>query len=228
MSAAPIRVVVVDDQPAVRDGFARIVQAQADMELVAVGVDGMEAVELSRRVSPDVIVMDVRMPRMDGIEATRAITSANGDATGSSGVGPRVLVVTTFSLDEYVYDALRAGASGFLLKDSTPEQLLTGIRTVARGEALIAPSVTRALIGTFAERLRPATAPDGMDRALTSREREVLELLARGMSNSEIADELFVTRETVKTYVSRILAKLQLRDRVQAVVYAYRNGIADP
>jgi DNA-binding NarL/FixJ family response regulator len=216
----PLRVALIDDQTMVRDGFARIVRAQPDMEIVGVGSNGRHAIEIAERLHPDVMVMDIRMPVLDGISATRAIATT---AVGA----PRILVVTTFNLDEYVFDALRAGASGFLLKDSAPQQLLEAIRTIARGEALVDPTVTRALIGAFAGRIRPPAEPAFPADQLTPRETEVLRLLARGMSNTEIATELVVTRETVKTYVSRILLKLQVRDRVQAVVHAFRTGLAE-
>ena len=215
---APIRVLVCDDQPLIRTGFATIINAQPDLQIVGDCGDGRTAVDLARRLRPDVVVMDVRMPVLDGIEATRQL----------AGVGVadpvKVLVVTTFNLDEYVYEALRAGASGFLLKDAPPAQLLHGIRTVAAGSALLAPEVTRQLIGRYATRIRPAeSAPD--ESPLTPRELEVLRLIAEGLSNSEIASALVISQETVKTYVSRILTKLDLRDRVQAVVYAYRRGL---
>lgn len=214
----PIRVLVCDDQALIRTGFATIIGAQPDLEVVGECADGRAAVELAARVKPDVVVMDVRMPVLDGIEATRLLAGA--------GVADpvKVLVVTTFNLDEYVYEALRAGASGFLLKDAPPSQLLHGIRTVAAGAALLAPEVTRQLVGTYASRISPpASTPD--DGVLTPRELEVLRLIASGLSNSEIAAALVISHETVKTYVSRILAKLGLRDRVQAVVYAYRRGL---
>ncbi|WP_374760860.1 response regulator [Microbacterium jiangjiandongii] len=217
-----IRVAVVDDQPLIREGFARAIRAQPDMELVATGSDGEEAIALAARSHPDVILMDVRMPRLGGIAATRAIA---GPLAGDG--APRVLVVTTFSLDEYVFEALRAGASGFLLKDTPPQDLLAGIRTVARGEALLAPAVTRRLIGAFAGRVRPDAEATDFIATLTPRELDVLKALAQGMSNAEIAGALVVTRETVKTYVTRVLAKLQVRDRVQAVVLAYRSGLVD-
>ncbi|MEN5072321.1 response regulator transcription factor [Isoptericola cucumis] len=222
----PIRVLVCDDQELVRVGYATILSAQPDMEVVGEAADGRAAVEAARRLRPDVVVMDIRMPELDGIEATRQIA---GPDVGSPA---RVLVVTTFNVDEYVYQALRAGASGFLLKDSPPAELVGGVRTVARGESLLAPTVTRTLIGRFAERLRPTDtsrpARDEVVRSLTARELEVLEQLAAGRSNAEIAAELVITPETVKTYVSRILAKLGLRDRVQAVVLAYRVGLVSP
>jgi DNA-binding NarL/FixJ family response regulator len=215
----PIRVLVCDDQALIRTGFATIIDAQPDLEVVGECGDGRAAVDLTRRLRPDVVVMDVRMPVLDGLEATRLLAGA--------GVADpvKVLVVTTFNLDEYVYEALRAGASGFLLKDAPAASLLAGIRTVAAGAALLAPEVTRQLVGRFADRISPPGRPTGDDR-LTPRELEVLRLLAAGMSNSEIAETLVLSPETVKTYVSRILTKLDLRDRVQAVVYAYRTGLA--
>ncbi|GIG88568.1 response regulator [Plantactinospora endophytica] len=215
--SAPVRVLVCDDQALIRTGFATIIDAQADLEVVGECGDGRAAVDLARRLRPDVVVMDVRMPVLDGIEATRLL----------AGVGVtdpvKVLVVTTFNLDEYVYEALRAGASGFLLKDAPPAQLLHGIRTVATGVSLLAPEVTRQLVGRYAARIRPAG--DAPEVPLTPRELEVLRLIADGRSNSEIAATLVISQETVKTYVSRILTKLDLRDRVQAVVYAYRRGL---
>ena len=215
---APIRVLVCDDQALIRTGFATIIDAQDDMEVVGECGDGRAAVELARRLVPDVVVMDVRMPVLDGIAATRQLAGA-GVAESV-----KVLIVTTFNLDENVYEALRAGASGFLLKDAPADQLLHGIRTVASGAALLAPEVTRQLVGRYAARIRPAgsTPPD---EALTARELEVLRLVAEGLSNKEIASALVISPETVKTYVSRILTKLQLRDRVQAVVYAHRRGL---
>jgi DNA-binding NarL/FixJ family response regulator len=215
---APVRVLVCDDQALIRTGFATIIDAQPDMEVVGECGDGRAAIDLAERLSPDVVVMDVRMPVLDGIEATRLLA-------GTGVANPvKVLVVTTFNLDEYVYEALRAGASGFLLKDAPPAQLLHGIRTVATGWALLAPEVTRRLVGRYAERIRPVQGvPD--DVPLSTRELEVLRLIADGLSNSEIAATLVLSHETVKTYVSRILAKLDLRDRVQAVVYAYRHGL---
>ncbi|WP_447007219.1 response regulator [Saccharothrix isguenensis] len=215
---APVRVLVCDDQALVRTGFATIIDAQPDLEVVGECGDGRAAVDLAERLRPDVVVMDVRMPVLDGIEATRLLAGA-GVANPA-----KVLVVTTFNLDEYVYEALRAGASGFLLKDAPPAQLLHGIRTVATGWSLLAPEVTRELVGRYAERIKPVqTTP--ADVPLTSRELEVLRLIADGLSNGEIAATLVLSHETVKTYVSRILTKLDLRDRVQAVVYAYRHGL---
>jgi DNA-binding NarL/FixJ family response regulator len=222
-AAAPIRVLVCDDQMLIRTGYATIFAAQPDLEVVGEAGDGQQAVDAARRLRPDVVVMDIRMPVLDGIEATRRLA-------GPGVTDPvRVLVVTTFNVDEYVYDALRAGASGFLLKDAPPAELVGGVRTVAHGESLLAPAVTRELIGRFATRVRAADpaapAPDHPLGALTVREREVLTHLAAGLSNAEIAGTLVISPETVKTYVSRILAKLDLRDRVQAVVFAYRTGL---
>lgn len=222
-AAPPVRVLVCDDQMLVRTGYATIFAAQPDMNVVGEASDGQMAVEAARRLRPDVAVMDIRMPVLDGIEATRRLA-------GPGVTDPiRVLVVTTFNVDEYVYDALRAGASGFLLKDAPPAELIDGVRTIARGESLLAPAVTRQLIGHFATRVRssdPAAPGEGHPLAtLTPREREVLTHIAAGLSNAEIAGALVISPETVKTYVSRILAKLDLRDRVQAVVFAYRAGL---
>ncbi len=216
--SAPIRVLVCDDQVLIRTGLVTIIDAQPDLEVVGECGDGKAAVELAEQLGPDVVVMDVRMPVLDGIEATQRLAGA--------GVARpvKVLVVTTFNLDEYVYEALRAGASGFLLKDAPPAQLLHGIRTVATGAALLDPEVTRQLVGRYAARIRPSHT-DAVDPRLTPRELEVLRLIANGMSNGEIAASLFISQETVKTFVSRILTKLDLRDRVQAVVYAYRQGL---
>jgi DNA-binding NarL/FixJ family response regulator len=217
--SAPVRVVICDDQALIRTGLTTIVDAQPDLEVVGECGDGQAGVDLARELRPDVVVMDIRMPVLDGLEATRLLAGA--------GVAHpvKVLVVTTFNLDEYVYEALRAGASGFLLKDAPPAQLLHGIRTVATGAALLAPEVTRQLVGRYAARIRPTEGTQA-DVALTPRELEVLRLIADGLSNSEIAATLVISQETVKTYVSRILTKLDLRDRVQAVVYAYRTGLA--
>ncbi|MEV0666396.1 response regulator [Actinomadura luteofluorescens] len=216
--STPVRVLVCDDQALIRTGFATIIDAQPDLEVVGECGDGRAAVGLARGLNPDMVVMDVRMPVLDGIEATRLLA-------GPGVVDPvKVLVVTTFNLDEYVYEALRAGASGFLLKDAPPAQLLHGIRTVAAGAALLAPEVTRQLVGRYAARIRPSPGRAD-DVALAPRELEVLTLIANGLSNNEIAATLVLSPETVKTYVSRILTKLGLRDRVQAVVYAYRNGL---
>ncbi|GLY06951.1 MULTISPECIES: response regulator transcription factor [Actinoplanes] len=217
-----IRVLICDDQALIRMGFGTIVEAQDDMTVVGEAGDGRAAVDLARRLRPDVVVMDVRMPVMDGIEATLELA-------GPSATDPvKVLVVTTFNIDEYVYQALRAGASGFLLKDASPQQLIGGIRTIAGGDSLLAPEVTRTLIGRYAARLRPADTGVAASEVLTPRELEVLRLIATGMSNGEIAATLVIGGETVKTYVSRILTKLDLRDRVQAVVYAYRTGLVEP
>ena len=219
----PIRVLICEDQELVRAGYVTVFSSQPDITVVGEAADGREAVDQARRTRPDVVVMDIRMPVLDGIEATRLLAGPDVEAP------VKVLVVTTFNVDEYVYEALRAGASGFLLKDSPPAHLANGIRTIARGESLIAPAVTRGLIGHFAERLRPSDtsrpARDLVVEALTRRELEVLEHLAAGLSNAEIAGELLISSETVKTYVSRILTKLDLRDRVQAVVLAYRIGL---
>lgn len=216
---APIRVLVCDDQVLVRTGLVTIIDAQPDLEVAGECGDGRAAVDLAARLRPDVVVMDVRMPVLDGIEATRLLAGAGVPHT------VKVLVVTTFNLDSYVYEALRAGASGFLLKDAPPAQLLDGIRTVTTGAALLDPEVTRQLVGRYAARIRPAKAATAQHSPLTPRELEVLRLIADGLSNSEIAATLLLSRETVKTFVSRILTKLELRDRVQAVVYAYREGL---
>ena len=218
---APIRVLICEDQALIRAGYVTIFNAQPDLEVVGEAADGPAGLEAAQRLEPDVIVMDIQMPLMDGIEVTKRLAGA--DAANPA----KILVVTTFNVDEYVYAALRAGASGFLLKDAHPDELINGVRTVARGESLLAPAVTRALIGRFAERIRPsADAPQRQAlELLAPREREVLGLIARGLSNAEIAAELVLSTETVKTYVSRILTKLDLRDRVQAVVLAYRTGL---
>jgi DNA-binding NarL/FixJ family response regulator len=216
-----IRVVVADDQDIVRAGFSALLDTQPDITVVGSAGDGEEAVRVCREQAPDVVLMDVRMPVMDGIEATRRL------ATGGDGA-PRVLVLTTFDLDEYVYDALRFGASGFLLKDVAAERLFDAVRVVAAGDALLAPAVTRRLIGEFARmRPRPPAPPERL-RELTPRETEVLRLVAEGLSNGEIAERLVVSEETVKTHVSRVLMKLGLRDRTQAVVTAYESGLVVP
>jgi DNA-binding NarL/FixJ family response regulator len=212
-----IKVLVADDEALLRSAFCSLIEAQDDLEVVGAAADGQQAVELAEKVMPDVVVMDVRMPVMDGIEATRQITRDRS--------GPRVLILTTFDLDEYVFEALRAGASGFALKSRPPEELLGGIRTVAAGEALLAPSVTRRLIAQFTDRTRAAArTPWGLDE-LTDREREVLVLVARGLSNAELATTLHVTLPTAKTHVSRLLTKLGARDRTQLAILAYESGI---
>jgi DNA-binding NarL/FixJ family response regulator len=218
-----VRIMIADDQALVRAGFKMILDAEDDIEVVGEAHDGLQAVDMARRLKPDVVLMDIRMPELDGIEATRRVTRAEGDEQPV-----RVIMLTTFDLNEYVYEALRAGASGFLLKDVPPEQLAAGIRVVAGGEALLAPSITRRLIEEFAE-VAPAIpeAPAGLDE-LTARELEVFKLVARGLSNAEIAAELIVSETTVKTHVARMLMKLGLRDRVQAVVLAYESGVAIP
>ena len=216
-----IKVLIADDQALVRAGFKMILDAEDDLDVIGEAPDGMRAVELARELQPDVVLMDIRMPELDGIEATRRVV-ALGERP------PRVLMLTTFDLNEYVYEALRAGASGFLLKDVPPEQLAAGIRVVAAGEALLAPSITRRLIQEFAQAAPPSPEPPpGLDE-LTARELEVFKLIARGLSNAEVAAELVVSETTVKTHVARVLMKLGLRDRVQAVVLAYEAGIAVP
>jgi DNA-binding NarL/FixJ family response regulator len=214
-----IRVLVVDDEALLRTAFSSLIDAEDDLEVVGEAADGRQAVESAHRLAPDVVVMDVRMPVMDGIEATRQITSSPGPDA------PRVLILTTFDLDDYVFDALRAGASGFALKSRPLEELLSAIRTVAGGEALLAPSVTRRLIAHFTGSTRsPSKAPRGLDE-LTEREREVLCLVAQGLSNAELAETLRVSLPTAKTHVSRILTKLDARDRTQLVILAYQAGI---
>ena len=218
-----IRVLIVDDQAMIRAGFRMIVEAEADITVVGEAGDGVDAIEIASRCSPDVVLMDVRMPRMDGIEAAARLLSQRGDTA------PRVLMLTTFDLDDYVYAALRAGVSGFMLKDAPAEQLVEAIRVVAAGEALLAPSVTRRLILEISSRptREPTTAAPGLDQ-LTERELEVLKLVARGMSNAEIAESLYLGEATIKTHVGRMLMKLSLRDRVQAVVLAYESGLVTP
>ncbi len=214
-----LRVLLADDQELVRTGFRLILSAEPDLEVVGEAADGAQAVEAAARLRPDVVLMDVRMPSVDGIEATHRLGRLGPDP-------PRVIMLTTFDLDEYVYEALRAGASGFLLKDAPATQLVEAIRVVAAGDALLAPAITRRMIAEFARRPQPADEPALAD--LTAREREVLTLVARGLSNTEIAAELYVSEATVKTHLKRVLAKLRLRDRVQAVVLAYETGLVQP
>ncbi|WP_328453782.1 MULTISPECIES: response regulator transcription factor [unclassified Amycolatopsis] len=219
MTDGPIRVLICEDQELIRAGYVTVLGAQPDLEVVGQAANGREALAEFDRLHPDVVVMDIQMPLLDGIEVTRRIA-------GPGAADPaKVLVVTTFNVDQYVYDALRAGASGFLLKDAPLDELVEGVRTIARGESLLAPSVTRTLIGRYADRIRPAAPAGGPLEGLARRELEVLKLIAAGLSNAEIAAELVLSVETVKTYVSRILTKLDLRDRVQAVVLAYRTGL---
>jgi DNA-binding NarL/FixJ family response regulator len=220
--APVIRVLVADDQTLVRAGFRVLVDSAPDQEVVGEAGNGREAVELARSARPDVVLMDIRMPVLDGLEATRRIVADELLA------GVRVLVLTTFDLDEYVYQALRAGASGFLLKDTPPADLLAAIRVVAAGDALLAPAVTRRLIAEFARRPEPSPVTPAALAGLTDREREVLALVARGLTNAEIADRLVVSAATTKTHVSRILAKLQARDRAQLVMLAYETGLVTP
>jgi DNA-binding NarL/FixJ family response regulator len=225
VTGAPIGIVVADDHEVVRAGFAALLDTQPDFTVLGTAADGASAVQVCRSARPDVVLMDVRMPGVDGIEATRELMA---DPDGA----PRVLILTTFDLDEYVFDALRAGASGFLLKDVTAERLFEGVRVVASGDALLAPGVTRRLISEFARLRPPSSAAAGLVSptlaSLTPRETEVLRLVAEGLSNTEIAARLVVTEETVKTHVSRLLAKLGLRDRTQAVVAAYESGLVVP
>jgi DNA-binding NarL/FixJ family response regulator len=211
----PLRLLVADDQAVVRMGFTAMLDSQPDMTVIGTAQDGEQAVRIARELRPDVVLMDIRMPVLDGIEATRRLSQQDA--------APHVLVLTTFDLDDYVYDALRAGASGFLLKDATPEEILAAVRVVGAGEALLAPSVTRRLIAEFAARKR-LTAPPELGR-LTAREREVLLLVAAGLTNAEIAGRLCLAEQTVKSHVSSVLFKLGLRDRVQAVILAYESGL---
>jgi DNA-binding NarL/FixJ family response regulator len=222
VSEVPVKVLIVDDQAMVRQGFGALLSAQPDIEVVGDAADGADAPEAVRRWRPDIVLMDVRMPKVDGLEATRRILRAPGLHQ------PRVIMLTTFDLDDYVYEALRAGASGFLLKDASADELIRAVRVVAAGDALLAPSVTRTLIADYAKRpVRDRPKPERL-RVLTPRETEVLKLIARGMSNTEIADTLVLAEQTVKTHVGRVLGKLDLRDRAQAVVLAYETGLVHP
>ncbi len=212
-----IRVLVADDQSMVRAGFRMLLAAESDIEVVAEAENGLEAVDKAERFGPNVVLMDIRMPELDGLEATRRILAADPSA--------RILILTTFDLDDYIYEALGAGASGFVLKDDPPEQLIAAIRTVAAGDALLSPAVTKRVIAQFVSSRRRAP-PKGLDE-LTAREREVLRLIADGLSNAEIGQQLYIGETTVKTHVTRVLQKLGLRDRVQAVVLAYQTGIVE-
>ena len=218
-----VRVLIVDDQALVRAGFKMILESEPEIEIVGEAEDGLQAVEAARELSPDVVLMDIRMPNLDGLEATRRILAATTES-------PRVLMLTTFDLDEYVYEALRAGASGFMLKDTPPEQLISAIHIVASGDALLSPAITKRVIEEFIRRppSTMATQPSPAVADLTARELEVLGFMARGLSNAEITKDLFVSETTVKTHVARILMKLSLRDRVQAVVFAYETGLVEP
>jgi DNA-binding NarL/FixJ family response regulator len=215
-----IRVLIADDQALVRGGFRLILNSQKDIEVVGEAGDGQEALEQARELGPDVVLMDIRMPGLDGLEATRKLVGGDGTM--------RVLMLTTFDHDEYVYEAMKAGASGFLLKDVRPEQLAEAVRVVAAGESLLAPAITQRLIEEFVRRAPPGAGPPDELSELTERELEVLELIAQGLSNSEIGAALFLTEATVKTHVTHILSKLRLRDRVQAVVCAYESGLVRP
>jgi DNA-binding NarL/FixJ family response regulator len=215
-----IRVLVADDQALVRGGFRSILERQPDIDVVGEAEDGQDAVEQAATSTPDVVLMDIRMPRLDGIAATSAIVAAP--------TSPKVLILTTFDLDDYVYEALRAGASGFLIKSAPPRELADAIRSVAAGDALLAPEITRRLIEDYVARRRPAREPDVAFDRLTPREAEVLMLITRGLSNAEIAARLYLSEPTVKTHVTRVLAKLQVRDRVHAVVLAYESGLVRP
>jgi DNA-binding NarL/FixJ family response regulator len=215
-----IRVLIADDQALVRAGFHAILESEGDIEVAGEAADGQEAVELTRKVRPDVVLMDIRMPGLDGIEATRRLLR-DDDA-------PKVLMLTTFDLDEYLYEAMRAGASGFLLKDVPREQLINAVRTVSEGDALVAPALVRRLVEDFLRRPPPGTQVPPQVQELSKRELEVLTLVARGLSNAEIAETLFLSEATVRTHVAHILSKLRLRDRVQAVVLAYESGLVTP
>ena len=213
-----IRVLVADDQSMVRAGFRMLLADEADIEVVAEAGNGLEAIDKVRRFHPTVVLMDIRMPELDGLEATRRILAEDDTI--------RILILTTFDLDEYIYEALRAGASGFVLKDDPPEQLIEAIHTVARGDALLSPAVTKRVIAQFTHIRRPSPPPQVAD--LTTREQEILRLIARGLSNAEIGQQLYISETTVKTHVTHILQKLRLRDRVQAVVLAYQSSLLDP
>jgi DNA-binding NarL/FixJ family response regulator len=220
-----IRVLIADDQVMIRDGLAALLSSDPGIEVIGQAGNGREAVEMARRLDPDVIVMDIRMPEMDGLAATAELAGGADPDADPAGARPKVLVLTTFDLDEYVYEALGAGASGFLLKDASAADLVNGVRVVAAGDALLAPSITRRLIGDFARRRRHQRPSPKATAGLTPRELDVLRLIARGLSNAEIAGELVLAEQTVKTHVGHVLTKLMLRDRTQAVVYAYENGL---
>ncbi|MGK5550342.1 response regulator [Actinomadura kijaniata] len=222
-----IRVLIADDQIMIRDGLAALLSSAPEIEVVGQAGDGRQAVEMARDLDPDVVVMDIRMPELDGLAATGELVGARAAAGADPAeLRPKVLILTTFDLDEYVYEALAAGASGFLLKDASAADLVNGVRVVASGEALLAPSVTRRLIGDFARRRRHQRPSPAATASLTPRERDVLRLIAKGLSNAEIAAELVLAEQTVKTHVGHVLTKLALRDRTQAVVFAYENGLA--
>jgi DNA-binding NarL/FixJ family response regulator len=216
-----VRLLIADDQAVVRSGLRRIMDVEAEIEVVGEAVDGLAAVDAARRLAPHLVLMDIRMPRLDGLAATRRIVAAHDDP-------PRILILTTFGLDKYVYEALRAGASGFLLKDASPEDIVAAIRTVARGDALLDPAVTASVIGQFAALPSPREDLKAQANELTAREREVLGLMASGLSNAEIAGELVVSEGTVKTHVGHVLLKLGLRDRIQAVIFGYESGLLQP
>ena len=215
-----IRIVLADDQPLVRGGFRLILEAEDDVQVVGEASDGEEAIAITRSLQPDLVLMDVQMPKLDGLEATRRIAQ-------DVGIRSRVLILTTFEQDDYVFEALRAGASGFMLKNASPEELVHAVRIVAAGEALLAPSITRRVIAEYSQRAAPRKNDAGLDQ-LTERELEVLRLLATGKSNAELATHLYLGEGTVKTHVSHLLGKLGLRDRVQAVVFAYESGVVEP